>query len=144
MGEQATKTIVRAYLSAFNEGDHDAMREYVADGAVQHGIHAVRHGHDEILEYLEGHFAAFPDYAGELQGLIAEDDVVAIRYRASGTHTGTYQDVQPTGFKATWTGMAMYRVEDEQVAEIWLEEDRLGLLEQLELVNASEPAHLRI
>jgi hypothetical protein len=38
--------------------------------------------------------------------------------------------------------MAMYRIEDEQIAEIWLEEDRLGLLEQLDV--AHPPAHLRI
>ena len=38
--------------------------------------------------------------------------------------------------------MAMYRIEDGQIAEIRLEEDRLGLLEGLEAVDP--PAHLRI
>jgi hypothetical protein len=38
--------------------------------------------------------------------------------------------------------MAIYRVEDDEIVEMWLEEDRLGLLEQLEAVDP--PAHLRI
>lgn len=41
-----------------------------------------------------------------------------------------------------WTGMAMYRIEDDRIAEIWIEENRLDLLEQLEL--ADPPAHFRI
>ncbi|PSQ83467.1 MAG: DUF4440 domain-containing protein, partial [Bacteroidetes bacterium QS_1_65_9] len=41
-----------------------------------------------------------------------------------------------------WTGMAMYRIADDRIAEVWLEEDRLALLEQLEAVDP--PAHLRI
>lgn len=144
MSVETTTSIVRSYLAAFNDRDHEAMREYVADDAVQHGIHAVLEGNDEILDYLERHFEAFPDYAGETQQIIAEGDSVAIRYRATGTHTGEYQDVEPTGMSAAWTGMAMYRVEDGQIVEMWIEEDRLGLLDQLELVDVSEPAHLRL
>jgi hypothetical protein len=38
--------------------------------------------------------------------------------------------------------MAMYRIEDGEIAEVWLEEDRLSLLEQLEAIDP--PAHLRL
>ncbi|PSQ14735.1 DUF4440 domain-containing protein, partial [Halobacteriales archaeon QS_7_68_65] len=64
------------------------------------------------------------------------------RYTVRGTHTGEYRDIEPTGHTAKWTGLAIYRVEDDEIAEIWLEEDRLGLLEQLEVVDP--PAHLRV
>jgi predicted ester cyclase len=73
---------------------------------------------------------------------MAEDDLVTVRYVVSGTHTGEYRDVEPTGHTVEWTGMAMYRIEDGRIAEIWLEENRLDLLEQLEVVDP--PAHLRI
>jgi predicted ester cyclase len=74
--------------------------------------------------------------------MVVEDDTVVVRYSVNGTHEGEYLGVEPTGQTAEWTGMAMYRIEDEQIAEIWLEEDRLGLLEQLDV--AHPPAHLRI
>ena len=83
----------------------------------------------------------FHDYAGETEAMVAEGDTVAVRYSVRGTHEGEYRDVKPTRHTVEWTGMDMYRVEDGQIAEIWLEEDRLGLLEGLEAVDP--PAHLQ-
>lgn len=140
--ETAPLDIVDRYLKAFNDRDEDALTDLLADDVVEHGIHKELHGPDEILEFLNAHFETFPDYTGETDAMIAQDDTVAVRYTVRGTHTGEYRDVEPTGHTVEWTGMAMYRIEDGRIAEIWLEEDRLGLLEQLEVVDP--PAHLRI
>lgn len=140
--ETAPLVIVDRYLKAFNERDEDALTELLADDVVEHGIHEELHGPDEILDFLNAHFETFPDYTGETDAMIAQEDTVAVRYTVQGTHTGEYRDVEPTGHTVEWTGMAMYRIEEDRIAEIWLEEDRLGLLEQLEVVDP--PAHLRI
>ena len=134
--------LVRRYLNAFNERDEDALSELLAEDVVEHGAQEELHGHEEILAYLDAHFETFPDYSGTTDAVIAEDDTVAVRYTVRGTHTGKYRDIEPTGHTAEWTGMATYRIDDDEIAEIWLEEDRLGLLEQLEVVDP--PAHLRI
>lgn len=136
------KSIVRDYLSAFNNRDRESMSELLTDDVVEHGIHETLRGVDEILDVLDAHFSPFPDYSGTTEAVIAEDDLVTVRYTASGTHTGEYRDVEPTGHRVEWSGIAIYRVENGEIAEIWLEEDRLGLLEQLEVVDP--PAHLRI
>jgi steroid delta-isomerase-like uncharacterized protein len=134
--------VVRQYLNAFNEQDRDALSEILAEDVVEHGAHEELHGFEEIVEFRDAHFESFPDYSGIADAVIAEDDIVAVRYTVRGTHTGEYQDVEPTGHTVEWTGMAMYRVENGEIAEIWLEEDRLGLLRQVEVVDP--PAHLRI
>lgn len=134
--------IVRRYLNAFNDRDRETMTDLLADDVVEHSIHDELHGVDEILAFLDSHFEAFPDYSGTTDVMVTEDDIVAVRYTVSGTHTGEYKDVEPTGHTVEWTGMAMYRIENGEIAEVWLEEDRLGLLEQLEVVDP--PAHLRI
>lgn len=144
MSSEHAKSIVRSYLEAFNDRDHDTLAELLADDATEHGIHETLHGFEEIRDYLEAHFRVFPDYRGRTHAIIAEDDLVAVRYSASGTHTGEYQDLEPTGLGASWTGIAMYRVEGDEISEIWIEEDRLGLLEQLEYLSEAEPAHLRL
>lgn len=138
----ANEQLVRQYLEAFNENDHERISELLADDVVEHGIHEELHGTDEILEFLQRHFDIFPDYSGKTEAVVTEDDTVVVRYTVSGTHRGEYLGVEPTGDTAEWTGMAMYRIEDGEVAKIWLEEDRLGLLEQLHIVEP--PAHLRI
>jgi len=136
------KDLVRRYLNAFNDRDRETMGELLADDVVEHGIHEAFHGPEEIVDYLDAHFQIFPDYAGETEAMIAEDDLVTVRYTVQGTHSGEYRDVEPTGHTVEWSGIAIYRIENDRIAEVWIEEDRLGLLEQLEAVDP--PAHLRI
>jgi steroid delta-isomerase-like uncharacterized protein len=136
------KDLVRDYLRAFNEQDRETLSELLAEGVVEYGSHEERRDFDEIVEYLDALFQTFPDYSGRTDQMVAEDDLVVVRYTAHGTHEGEYQDVEPTGNTVEWTGIGMYRIEDDGIAEIWLEEDRAGLLEQLEV--ADPPAHLRI
>lgn len=140
--EHTHEELVRQYLDAFNDRDSDRLADLLADDVVEHGIHEELHGVDEILDFLGRHFETFPDYSGETQDVVVDGDTVVVRYTVRGTHSGEYLDVEPTSYTAEWTGMAMYRIEDDRIAEIWLEEDRLGLLEQLDQVDP--PAHLRI
>lgn len=142
--EAETKDLVRRYLAAFNDRDRETLHEILAEDAVEHGVHEKIEGAAAIVEFLEGHFEAFPDYSGETEAMVAEADLVSVRYTARGTHTGEYKGLEPTGHQAEWTGISIYRVEDGQIAEIWVEENRLGLLEQLELVDRPPHAHLRL
>ncbi len=136
------KELVRQYLDAFNQRDRDRLTELLADDVVEHGTHENLHGPDEVFEYLDALFETFPDYSGTTEAISAEDDLVSIRYTVGGTHTGEYEDLEPTGNSVQWTGLGMYRIADGEIAEIWLEEDRMGLHEQLQVVEP--PAHLRI
>ena len=140
--DRSERDIVRDYLKAFNEQNRDTMTELLADDVVEHGINEELHGVDEILDFLDAHFATFPDYSGSTEAVVSEDDTVTVRYSVSGIHSGEYRDIEPTGHTVEWTGIAMYRTEGGEIAEIWLEEDRLGLLEQLEMLDP--PAHLRV
>lgn len=140
--EQRNKETVREYLAAFNDRDEERLAAHLADDVVEHGIHEELHGVDEITDFLDRHFEVFPDYSGTTEAMVAEGDTVTVRYTVSGTHSGEYLNVEPTGNEAEWSGIAMYELDDGQIAEFWLEEDRLGLLEQLEAVDP--PAHLRI
>jgi steroid delta-isomerase-like uncharacterized protein len=142
MSTTDNEQLVRSYLHAFNERDWEALADHLAPDAVEHGVHEELRGPDEIVDFLRSHFEIFPDYAGETEAIVAEGDTVVVRYSATGTHSGEYRDVEPTGHTVEWTGMVMYRVEDGHIAEVWLEEDRLGLLEQLEAVDP--PGHLRL
>jgi len=139
---EENKDLVRRYLTAFNDRDRDTLEQLLADDVVEHGVHEDIRGSQEVIEFLNTHFELFPDYTGNAGFVTAEDDVVTVRYSAEGTHTGEYRDVEPTGHTVEWTGIAVYRVDDDRIAEVWVEEDRLGLLEQLQAVDP--PAHLRI
>jgi steroid delta-isomerase-like uncharacterized protein len=140
--DEQNTDLIWEYLNAFNDRDHDTLTSLLADDVVEHGVHGDLHGPEEIVEFLDSYFETFPDYSGTTDAMVTDGDTVAVRYTARGTHSGEFHDIEPTAQTVEWTGMAMYRIEDEQIAEIWLEENRLSLLEQLEAVDP--PAHLRL
>jgi len=142
MSTESNEELVRTYLAAFNDRDRETLSEVLAEDVVEHGVSDELHGLEEIMEFLEAHFQIFPDYTGTTEAMVAEGDTVVVRYSVSGTHTGEYREIEPTGHTVEWTGVGIYRIDGDGIAEIWLEEDRLGLLEQLEVVE--RPAHLRI
>ena len=64
--------------------------------------------------------------------MLGEGDLVAARWTASGTHSGDWGDVAPTGKHVTFSGVNIFRFGDNgKVIEIWNHRDDLGLREQL-------------
>ncbi|PSP83028.1 DUF4440 domain-containing protein [Halobacteriales archaeon QS_1_68_17] len=142
MSIQENKEMVRRYLDAFNDFDRDALSAVLADDVVEHGATREVEGFDEFVEFVDRNQDTFSGYTGSTEAICAEDDLVTVRYTVSGTHDGEYLGIDPTGKDVTWSGIAMYRIENGEIAEIWIEEDRLELLQQLE--GYDPPAHLRI
>jgi steroid delta-isomerase-like uncharacterized protein len=77
-------------------------------------------------------FAAFPDFAATIDGLVVDEVVgeVAIRWTATGTHLGEFLGAAPTGRSITFRGIEILRFEDCRIAERWGEWDGLDLLGQ--------------
>jgi len=74
---------------------------------------------------------AFPDLVFKLDLILADADLVAARWTASGTFTGQWGSVQPTGKPATFSGVNIFRFRDGRVVEIWNHRDDLGLMQQV-------------
>ena len=53
------------------------------------------------------------------------------RWTASGTNTGLWGEVEPTGKRATFSGVNIFRFKKGKVAEVWNHRDDLGLMEQV-------------
>lgn len=135
------KELVRQFIeTVWRDHDLDAIEEFVADDAVLHdnlNPDPVR-GPDGARQFAETIVAAFPDVQVETLDLVAEDDRVAHRFRATGTHEGTFAGVPPTGDEVSVTGIAIQRVDDGQFVEEWEVIDALGLFRQLGVVEMPE------
>jgi predicted ester cyclase len=83
----------------------------------------------------------FPDVVSTIEDLIAEGDKVAARWRARATHRGEYVGVPATGREVEFTGISVYRIEGDRIAESWTVEDELGLMRQIGAVP--EPGQSR-
>jgi predicted ester cyclase len=76
--------------------------------------------------------AAFPDLHFTLELLVAEADMVVGRWTATGTNTGLWGNIPPTGKIAKFSAVNIFRIANGKAVEIWNHQDDLGLLRQLD------------
>jgi len=88
---------------------------------------------------IDGLRASFPDLRIVEHDMLAEDDRVASRWTASGTHTGVPFGAAPaSGRRFAISGMSVYRLRDGRIVEGWVNDDNLGMPTQLGLRPPSQ------
>lgn len=129
----------RWHDDAINGHDLDVVDEIVAGDVVHHaGTFPDGVGPDAVKTVLGALLTGFPDVRHTIEQTIANDDLVVVRWTAEGTQTGEFQGHAPSGQRATWTGINIFRIECGRIAEEWSEVDGVGRLRQLGLI--AEPA----
>lgn len=108
------------YLEACNRHDLDALGSMV-DPAVRRAH--LPGGVDAWLSDLAELYAAFPDWRVRRIQLVVEEDRIAAHLRASGTHTGRYRGVAPTGRHVNVAEFAFYRLVNGRITEFSGSED---------------------
>ena len=84
-----------------------------------------------LKEHILQTEAAFPGYSIDVEEMVAEGDVVAIRGTLQGVHKGAFAGVPPTGRQVKQEAMVFYRVSDGRIAKFWLQMDSKALMDQL-------------
>jgi steroid delta-isomerase-like uncharacterized protein len=132
--DASKQLVVRFYDELWNRGNFDAADELVAHDYVRHDLRRgdAPPGPAGQKAVAQSFRAAFPDMRLEVEALVAEGDLVVARWTISGTHSGSWGDVAPTGRNVRFTGVNFFRVADGKIAEIWNVRDDLGLREQVD------------
>jgi steroid delta-isomerase-like uncharacterized protein len=128
------KALVRRfYDEAWDQGKLDVIDDVFADGYVRHDFRPTPAppGPEGQKRIAADFRAAFPDLRFKVEILIAEDEFIAARWTAVGTHSGRWGSVEPTGRTARLSGVNLFRFEQGKVVELWNYRDDLGLMEQL-------------
>lgn len=90
--------------------------------------------HEDGMKEAKGWRAAFPDLNVTVDLMVAEGDLVAVRWTARGTNTGTGNGIPATGRKVEVTGTAIFRFVDGKIAEEWTSANTMTLMKQLGLL----------
>ena len=116
----------------FNKRRLDAVDEFISpEYVLRTAPDGVPSNRDAVRDAMAMYLAGFPDLHVSVDQLLAEDDRVVALLTYSGTHEGELFGMPPTGKRISVRQVAMYRVEDGQVAEEWEVSDQLGLMQQL-------------
>ena len=123
-------------LELFNAGNLSAVSEYVHPDYVEHTPlpPGMPSGLEGLKAFVTMMRSAFPDFHYTVEHVIAEGNLVAGSLLASGTNTGSFMGMPPTGKHITWTEMHFGRMVDGKLAEHWGVVDQLAMLQQLGVV----------
>ena len=144
MSTEQNKAIVRRFLQeGINKGNAEIADELFSPDFISHfvGVPGPLHGVEAWKQLSSGYFTAFPDLHVTAEDYIAEGDKVVARWTWRGTHLGAMMGIPPTSKQVNLTGMGIYRIVGNKIAEQWVQEDLLGMLQQLGVIPAPEQAH---
>ena len=123
--------VVRRFAKeAWDSGDRAVVDEVVHPEAVPPP------GYDEPgpaswHAYIDHVRAAFTDYETTIDDIFGHDDLVAVRWSASGRHTGDLLGFPASGKRIRFTAVGMARLRDGQLVEYQGETMMLQLMEQI-------------
>ena len=133
MATEENKALVqRFYEEVWDRGNVEFALEVFAEDYLRHDLRRPR------LRRVRTDSGRSPRRSGppsdlrwHVDLLLAEGDLVARRWTASGTNTGPWAGRAATGKHATFSGVNIFRIRDGKVVEIWNHRDDLGLAQQL-------------
>jgi len=140
MSEQNKLLVRRGIEEVWSRGNYDDVDDMVANDFVGHSSMGETHGPEGARQFFMTLRTAFPDLNFSIESQVAEGDLVVTRWTSTGTHLGEFQGMPPTGKAGAITGMTMSRIAGGKVVEGWTNLDELGLLKQLGIIPALEPA----
>jgi predicted ester cyclase len=115
---QTAREVVTEYFDALAAQDLDRAVATWKPGSQDHlyGF-ADMVAPDGIRDYFAGIFGAIPDFRLEVSSMVAEDDRVAVHWRAGGTFDGDrkFQGLEPNGRAVQLEGLDLLTVDEGRI-----------------------------
>ena len=143
MSEENKAIARRALEEIFSaQGDLDVADELIAPNYIGHDPVSPEdvHGPEGVKEFASMYRNAFPDVQMSVEDQIAEGDMVATRWIASGTHQGELMGIAPSGNRVTVSGTSIERIVNGKIEETWDNYDALGMMQQIGAIPSLEDA----
>ena len=131
MSEEENKQIVNDYVDAFNRGDLEALTELFAPDALVYGVLGWG-GLNQVVPIWQEIKAAFAIQL-HIESIIAEDNIVAVRYVEGGTSVGSFRGGPVTGKSFEVVAMEWFMIKDGKIHRRWGARDNAAQLRQMGL-----------
>jgi steroid delta-isomerase-like uncharacterized protein len=134
--ETNKRIIVGGFEEGMNQGNLAYFDQYATPTYVNHNMPVPGAG-PEAMKMAVGMFkTAFPDFHVTIEEVLAEGDRVSTLGYFTGTHLGDFNGIPATGKSIRAGYIDIWRLENGQVAENWVQMDMMGLLQQLGVIPA--------
>ncbi len=126
----------RQWVEAFNARDDKGQTDALTADYIGHAPDSMRLPEldcDAWAAFMGTFLEGFPDLQLDVQDSVSDEEMNAQRILFTGTHTGHFRGLPPTGRKVRFAGLEMSRMVDGKAAEHWFQIDALTMFEQLGL-----------
>jgi steroid delta-isomerase-like uncharacterized protein len=131
MSEETNKQLVLDYVDAFNGGDLDALTQLFAPDALVYGV--LGWGKlDQVVPIWREIKEAFAIQL-QVESMIAEDDIVAVRYVERGTSVGSFRGGPITRKSFEVVAMEWFIIKDGKIYRRWGARDNAAQMRQMGL-----------
>jgi steroid delta-isomerase-like uncharacterized protein len=119
--ESNEAVVRRFYNELWNQWQLDLVDELLSPNVRFRGSRGARlAGRDAFRRYAESTRAGFPDWKNRIDEILAVEDRVVTRMTWTGTHTGEFDGIAPTGSRVEYVGAAFFRFEEALITEAWV------------------------
>ena len=91
-------------------------------------------GVENVVGFLGAFRAGFPDMTMKVEFVFGDDEMTAVRWHMSGTHTATLFGIPASSKSVNVYGISLLRFSEGKVVEDWVSEDSLGLMQQIGVI----------
>jgi steroid delta-isomerase-like uncharacterized protein len=130
--DKEMKALAEKSIEVWNGGSLSLFDEILSSEYVYHGSDAIDIiGIDAYKENVISIRTGFPDFKVTLNELIITGDKGVVRWTMTGTNTGPFGELPPTGKKMSVSGVDISHVVDGKISEVWQYYNQAALLIQL-------------
>lgn len=130
--------IVREFFEEVRSGNNpDYSNQLMAEQVLAHQIvseveQTVLRTPKDYAEHVREMIEAYGNFSLEIQEFLVQGNKVYVRWKQVGKHVGEIDGFPPTGLPVIEIASAVYKIENEKIAEYWIQIDRSGIQKQLE------------
>ena len=131
--EKEKKVLVDKYLEAWNEGNLSLFEELLSPEIVRHTVDIYEDiiGIEAFKEHVTLQRTTFSGFNVTLDELIIKGDNMVGRWTLTGTNTGPFGELPPTGKKVKFSGVEVSHVVDGKMVEQWVYYNQAAIFTQL-------------
>lgn len=129
MSEDCKAVVRRLFDECLNGHQPDLYSQFYSDVVYRTPMFGELRG-EEHRQFLLSVLAGFPHAHWTIEEQFSDQDKVVTRWTFSGTHQGTFIGIEATGRELRSSGISIYRIVDQKIAEEWAEWDTLGVMQQ--------------
>ena len=135
----------RLYEQCLNHDRLDLLPELVSPNVINHTYAGDKIGLPDFTQGIQALRRSLSHQHFTVEGVVAHDDQAAAHWTMTAINSGPLAGLPPSNKQITQHGVVFYRFENGNIAEVWLQVDRLGVFQQIgaEIPGAAPALHTR-